>query len=117
MIIEIPDRLYNEFTQWALLNNMTEADITPYIISAFRNKFMLDKYGDLNEKLTPKPKPKKSRTKTKNKEISEQTEDIIIKQIVIEEKPTVEIISEETPEISTVVEEKPKRKRKTLQTL
>ena len=115
MLIEIPDRLYNEFTQWALLNNMTEADIIPYIISAFRNKFMLDKYGDLNEKIAPKSKPKKTRTKTKEKEQSEKSEDIIIEQSVIEEPQIIEL-PQETPD-SPIIEEKPKRKRKTLQTL
>lgn len=115
MLIDIPDRLYNDFQQWALLNNMTEADIIPYIISAFRNKFMLDKYGDLNEKIAPKPKPKKTRTKTKEKEQSEISENIIIEQSVIEEPQVIEL-PQETPE-SPIIEEKPKRKRKTLQTL
>lgn len=54
MLIEIDDRLYNDFINWADANNMSESDRDKYIINAFRDKFMIDKYGDLNDKFKPK---------------------------------------------------------------
>ena len=67
MTIEINDRLYNEFTSWALANNMTDDDIRKYIEKAFRDRFTLDKYGDLNEKLAKEEKPKRIRKKSEPK--------------------------------------------------
>lgn len=68
MKIEINDRLYNEFVSWALANNMTDDDIRKYIEKAFRDRFTLDKYGDLNEKLANKEeKPKRTRKKSEPK--------------------------------------------------
>lgn len=64
MTIEINDRLYNEFTSWALANNMTDDDMCKYIEKAFRDRFTLDKYGDLNEKLAKEEKPKRTRKKS-----------------------------------------------------
>lgn len=79
MTIEINDRLYNEFTSWALANNMTDDDMRKYIEKAFRDRFTLDKYGDLNEKLVKEEKPKRTRKKSEpkpsepiNEQINEQ---------------------------------------------
>lgn len=62
MKVEINNRLYNEFVSWAQANNMNDDDIQKYIEKAFRDKFTIDKYGDLNEKLT-KEKPKRTKKK------------------------------------------------------
>lgn len=74
MTIEINDRLYNEFTSWALANNMTDDDIRKYIEKAFRDRFTLDKYGDLNEKVQQIKTEKKTRktTKKKSDELNEE---------------------------------------------
>ena len=61
MNIEINDRLYNDFVVWAQANGMNEEDMQRYIERAFRDKFMLDKYGDLNEKLKEIKTEKKPR--------------------------------------------------------
>ena len=61
MDINIDNRLYNDFVIWANANGLTsDKDKETYIIQAFRDKFMIDKYGDLNEKIKElKPKAKK----------------------------------------------------------
>ena len=43
---------------------MDEDAIEKYIIKAFKERFMLDKFGDLNDKIE-QPKPKKKREKRK----------------------------------------------------
>lgn len=75
MKIEINDRLYNDFVVWAQANDMNEDDMQRYIERAFRDKFMLDKYGDLNEKLKEIKTEKKPR-KTTRKKNEEVTEDV-----------------------------------------
>jgi len=57
MTIEINDRLYNEFATWARANGMDETAMSMYIETAFREKFTLDKYGDLNKKVHNNVKP------------------------------------------------------------
>ena len=81
MTIEINDRLYNEFTAWAKVNNMSDDDMTKYIEKAFRDKFNLDKYGDLNEKLR-KEEIRELKDEPKNKPIPGiETDEQISKQI------------------------------------
>ncbi len=72
MLVEIDNRLYNEFVVWAESNNMGSDEISRYIEKAFRERFTLDKYGDLNEKMVvneevneqkPEEQPKPSKTK------------------------------------------------------
>ena len=63
MTIEINDRLYKEFTTWAKANGMDDVEIVRYIENAFREKFTLDKYGDLNEKVGPLEQPKRKTTR------------------------------------------------------
>ena len=71
MTIEIEKRLWNDFTLWAQANNMSDDDMQKYVIKAFRDKFNLDKYGDLNDKIK-KPEPvKKTRTTTKKKKVDD----------------------------------------------
>lgn len=57
MTIEINDRLYKEFITWAEANGMDESGIAKYIENALRDKFTLDKYGDLNKKIHSSVKP------------------------------------------------------------
>lgn len=99
MTIEINDRLYNEFVSWAQANNMNDNDIHKYIEKAFRDKFTIDKYGDLNEKLT-KEEPKKPRKKSEPKPSDPINEPI--------HEPINEPIHE------PICEEKPKRKTKVI---
>lgn len=66
MLVEINDRLYNEFVSWAQANSMNDNDMHRYIEKAFRDKFTIDKYGDLNEKLT-KEEPPETKKKTELK--------------------------------------------------
>lgn len=104
MKIEINDRLYNDFATWASANNMSDDDMQKYIEKAFRDKFTLDKYGDLNDKLN-KPEPPKKRTTKK----SEQPKPV---------EPINELINEHISEqISEQINEpeKPKRKTKVIQ--
>lgn len=82
MTIEINDRLYKEFGVWAKANGMDETAMSMYIETAFREKFTLDKYGDLNEKIgqaeppkkkpTAKPKPSEPANEQINERINEQ---------------------------------------------
>ena len=51
MTIEINDRLYKELAIWARANGMDDEDIAKYIENALREKFTLEKYGDLNDKV------------------------------------------------------------------
>lgn len=87
MTIEINDRLYKEFGVWAKANGMDETAMSMYIETAFREKFTLDKYGDLNEKVgNSEPQKKKTTAKTKpsepvNEQISEQINEQISEQI------------------------------------
>lgn len=98
MKIEINDRLYNEFVSWAQANNMNGNDIQKYIEKAFRDKFTIDKYGDLNEKII-KEEPKKTQKKV---------------ELINEPKnePTDESVSK--PDDEQVKAEKPNRKTRVL---
>jgi len=83
MTIEINNRLYKEFTAWAKANGMDDKAMTKYIENAFREKFTLDKYGDLNEKVgNSEPQKKKTTAKTKPSEpVNEQISERINEQI------------------------------------
>lgn len=101
MLIEIDDRLYNDFVTWAQVNNMGEEDIRKYIEKAFRDRFTIDKYGDLNDKLVKEEKPKKTRKKAEPK----KDEPVVT-------EPVDEPVNEPIPE--PIVEEKPKRKTRVI---
>lgn len=101
MLIEIDDRLYNDFVTWAQVNNMGEEDIRKYIEKAFRDKYTIDKYGDLNDKLVKEEKPKKTRKKAEPKK-----EEPVVTEPV--DEPVNELIAE------PIVEEKPKRKTRVI---
>ena len=98
MLIQINDRLCNEFLAWAVANNMNDNDMHKYIEDAFREKFTIDKYGDLNEKMKksePIETPKKTRKKTDPKPIEPINEPI--------SEPIDEPLSEEKPKRKTKV--------------
>lgn len=103
--IEINDRLYNDFVVWSKANNMSDDDMRRYIEKAFQDRFMIDKYGDLNEKIKELhkekdvEKPKRKRT-TKKSTAEQQPE--------IPSEPINEPINE------PICEEKPKRKTKVI---
>lgn len=88
MKIEINDRLYNEFVSWAQANNMNGNDMQKYIEKAFRDKFTMDKYGDLNERII-KEEPKKTQKKIEqiNEPINEPILEIGTDEQVKAEKP------------------------------
>jgi hypothetical protein len=107
LIIKIIDkRLYNDFMNWAKANNMSDDDIEKYVFKAFKERFMLDKFGDLNDKIEP---PKQAKNKQKQKENVE----VSIEPIIIKQEPTVE--KEEVVETIITTEEvdtvKPRRKK------
>ena len=98
MLIQINDRLCNEFLAWAVANNMNDNDMHKYIEDAFREKFTIDKYGDLKKKKKksePIETPKKTRKKTDPKPIEPINEPI--------SEPIDEPLSEEKPKRKTKV--------------
>jgi hypothetical protein len=109
MIIEINDRLYNEFTSWAQANNMADDDMRKYIEKAFRDRFTLDKYGDLNEKLAKEEKPKRTRKKSEPKPSEPDNEPIC--------EPINDPIPDKSEQINEQINEdvKPRRKTKVIQ--
>lgn len=131
MTIEINNRLYNDFVLWAKANNMSDEDMIKYIEKAFRDKFNLDKYGDLNEKLHKNKKPEPvnepknelkrdpicdpipDNSEPKNEQISEQISEQINEHINedVNEDVNEDKNEEITEEIKPV---KPKRKTKVI---
>ena len=108
MKVEINNRLYNEFVSWAQANNMNDDDIQKYIEKAFRDKFTIDKYGDLNEKLT-KEKPKR----TKKKVEPTSSEPINKPKNELNHEPNEGVSEEVNEDVNGDVNEDIKTKRKT----
>ena len=52
MTIEIDDRLYWDIDAWCHAND--RLPVSWYILTALREKFLTDKFGDLNEKFNKK---------------------------------------------------------------
>lgn len=100
MEINIENRLWNDFSIWAEANNMNEYDMQRYVILAFRDKFYIDKYGDLNDKL---PK-KENGCKPKDKPCEEQS--------IACNLPKIEDEIEESANEPVVEKKKPTRKTK-----
>lgn len=81
--IRIDKRLYEDIEQYCQVNGL---DIGKYCTDVLRKQLTLDKYGDLNEKFTPKEKQRedyktniiepKPITKPKPKEMSESVVEI-----------------------------------------
>lgn len=91
MDINIDNRLYNDFVIWANANGLTsDKDKETYIIQAFRDKFMIDKYGDLNQKIQDlKPKAKKD-PQPKIQEVQKQEVEITEPQSIVTTSEEVE---------------------------
>lgn len=126
MTIEINQRLYDDFVSWAKANNMSDNNIDKYVERAFREKFMLDKYGDLNEKVHNANI--KSANEPNNEPINELNHEPIqpkneyinedINEYINEDVNTSEQINEPINEqINEQIKkpEKPKRKTKVIQ--
>lgn len=97
MLVEVEDRLYNDMVAWCGVNNI---DIVNYINNIIRKQLALDKYGDLNEKLSKKEEPKEEPTITVVEEPKVA--------VSVEEQPIqVECVQSEEPETMEVV--KPKK--------
>ena len=117
--IEIIDRIYYNIEAFCEANGK---DLSEYMADAVVERYNLDRYGDLNEKLVKKEIPKKTTTrKTVKKpgiEIEVPKVEDEVQQPVVEEKPTVKI--EEKPTIvetvAPTIEEQPKKTRRTLKT-
>ena len=115
--IEIIDRIYYNIEDFC---NANGKDITEYMADAVIERYNLDKYGDLNDKIIKKGPVKKLSAKKVNKKIEEPVivekniETEIVKPITEEKNEPLEVI--ETPSTVEVVEEKPKRTRRTLKT-
>lgn len=58
MTVEIDDRTWNDFAEWAEANGIDADAMREYVNKAFRDRFMTDKYGDLNERFA-KQEPKR----------------------------------------------------------
>lgn len=117
--IEIIDRIYYNIAAFCEANRK---DLSEYMTNAVVERYNLDRYGDLNEKLVKKETPKKITTRktVKKQEIEIESPKVKeeIKQTVVEEKPIVKIEEKQTI-IETVVpttEEQPKKTRRTLKT-
>lgn len=110
MLVEIDDRTYADFMEWAAANEMSEEDALKYINRAFRDRFMIDKYGDLNERFA-KPEPKmKLIPEPEPEPVPEQQKN------VIQYETAADTVKQEPEpcEDSEPAEEKPKPKRKVL---
>ena len=117
--IEIIDRIYYNIEAFCKTNGK---DLSEYMADAVVERYNLDRYGDLNEKMVKKETPKKATTRktVKKPEIEIEIPKVEekVQQSVVEEKPTVKI--EEKPTIvetvAPTIEEQPKKTRRTLKT-
>lgn len=98
MTIEIDNRLWNEFSIWAKANELNDNDMIKYVVDAFRNKFNLDKYGDLNEKLNRRT----------NEITTVNNDDVTV--------ISVSVVPEEEPKPDAAEPNKPIRRTKVLKT-
>ena len=118
--IDIIDRIYYNIQEFCEVNGF---DVVEYMSNAVTERYNLDKYGDLNEKLVKKEEKKPSLKRTK------KIEDVIdtkIQETINETNNSVKVeepIKEETKEnkqihsdVEIQTEEKPKKTRRTLKT-
>lgn len=106
MTVEIDDRIYSDFVVWAKLNNMDEAEMEKYINKAFQDRFMTDKYGDLNEKFEKKKPTRTRKTKTKETAVEPPEPEVATIQVATDETT----VPEQTEPVAEP--EKPKTTRK-----
>lgn len=105
MLVEIDDKLYKEFKTWAKYNNFSDDEITNYINKCFRDRFTLDKYGDLNEKI--KKETPIVKTTTSKKKIKKDEDVIVeIKNVNNEINQNMDIITNQNITPSTTKKKK-----------
>lgn len=63
--VEIIDRVYNNMCDFCEINGI---DVNEYMSNAIMERYNLDRYGDLNEKLSKKEEKKPTVRKTKKEE-------------------------------------------------
>lgn len=119
MIVEIDiiDRIYHNIQEFCEINGF---NIIEYMSDAIVERYNLDKYGDLNEKLVKKEEEKKLSTRrNKETEIIANVKDAeTVSNIKVEEVVTEKLIEtkESQTEMDIQEEEKPKKTRRTLKT-
>ena len=70
IILDIPDKMYNEITEMCVYNNIVLDD---YLLDCILDNFNLMKYDDLNEKLNKKEEVKEiPKVEEKPKEVTEK---------------------------------------------
>lgn len=116
MIVEIYiiDRIYYNIQELCEINGF---NVMEYMSDAIIERYNLDKYGDLNEKLVKKEEKKPSTRRIKKEEsviVTKPVEIVEEKKASIVEKTVENIKPMEI--VETVVEEKPKKTRRTLKT-
>lgn len=118
--IEIIDRVYYNIEDFCKVNGF---DIKEYMSNAITERYNLDKYGDLNEKLVKKEEKKPSTRRTKKEEpiVEVKPVEVTAEQKIEEvkiEKPVEEVktVVTGTIKVEPIIEEKPKRTRRTLKT-
>lgn len=118
--IEIIDRVYYNIEDFCEVNGL---DVREYMSNAITERYNLDKYGDLNEKLAKKEEKKPSTRRTKKEEpiddvkpvkitTEQKIEEVEIKKPIDEVKAVVTDIVK----VESIIGEKPKRTRRTLKT-
>ena len=125
--IEIIDRVYHNIEDFCNVNGL---NIKEYMSDAITEKYNLDRYGDLNEKLTKKEEKKPSTRSTKKEEKidnpkpseTEETKSNITDEL-IPVKPMKEpsglsrvVKMDVIEDVKDTTEEKSKRTRRTLKT-
>ena len=99
LVINIPDRIYHEFTNWCDVNSLVP---TEFVYDAFYDKFMVEKYGDIN-KILNKTEKKQQETNQAQKQEKE------IKQ------PITQPVTQKEEKV-TPVKEEPQQQRKVVKT-
>lgn len=116
--IDIIDRIYYNIEDFCAANG---TDVATYMADAVVERYNLDKYGDLNEKIKPKTpeketKPRKTVSKAPTVQKAEEKVEPVV-ETPREEKPEevkpIENISEK-PDNVEISSEKPKHTKRTL---
>ena len=115
--VEIIDRIYHNIEDFCEANGF---DVNEYVLNAIVERYNIDKYGDLNEKLVSKVEEKKKpKVKIEEKvpildELPQEDKKDEIKEVIVtkeEDKKDITVLPETEKK-----EEKPKRTRRTLKT-
>ena len=123
--LELIDRIYYDIKDYC---ESKGTDITEYIINTVEDRFYIDKYGDLNDKLTKNTDRYKVSVDVSDKEdkavvteikFEEENKPVIISQTEVKKEEAVISAEEKQSEKSETVPtkkevEKPVRKKRTL---